>query len=79
MLCLITSGKEIKKIPGELALSARKISIYSIRLMEKMNMETNDAHHLLAKYLDADQSIYQPDQSATITKGVNYVSSRRSG
>jgi len=41
VLCLIASGKEIKEISTELALSAKTISTYRTRLLEKMNMETN--------------------------------------
>jgi two-component system invasion response regulator UvrY len=41
VLCLIASGKEVKEISTELALSAKTISTYRARLMEKMNMKTN--------------------------------------
>jgi len=41
VLCLIASGKEVKEISTELALSAKTISTYRSRLLEKMNMETN--------------------------------------
>ena len=41
VLCLIASGKEVKEISSELALSAKTISTYRARLLEKMNMKTN--------------------------------------
>jgi two-component system invasion response regulator UvrY len=41
VLCLIASGKEVKEISTELSLSAKTISTYRARLMEKMNMITN--------------------------------------
>jgi DNA-binding NarL/FixJ family response regulator len=41
VLCLIASGKEVKEISAELALSAKTISTYRARLLEKMNMKTN--------------------------------------
>jgi two-component system, NarL family, invasion response regulator UvrY len=41
VLCLIASGKEIKEISTELALSAKTISTYRARLLVKMNMKTN--------------------------------------
>ncbi len=41
VLCLIASGKEVKEISTELALSAKTISTYRARLLEKMNMRTN--------------------------------------
>ena len=41
VLCLIASGKELKEISTELALSAKTVSTYRARLLEKMNMKTN--------------------------------------
>jgi two-component system, NarL family, invasion response regulator UvrY len=41
VLCLIASGKEVKEISAELALSAKTISTYRTRLLVKMNMKTN--------------------------------------
>ncbi len=41
VLCLIASGKEVKEISTELSLSAKTISTYRARLLEKMNMNTN--------------------------------------
>jgi len=41
VLCLIASGKEVKEISSELALSAKTVSTYRARLLEKMNMKTN--------------------------------------
>ncbi len=41
VMCLIASGKEVKEISAELALSAKTISTYRARLLEKMNMKTN--------------------------------------
>jgi len=41
VLCLIASGKEVKEISTELTLSAKTISTYRARLLDKMNMKTN--------------------------------------
>jgi two-component system, NarL family, invasion response regulator UvrY len=41
VLCSIASGKEVKEISIELALSAKTISTYRARILEKMNMRTN--------------------------------------
>lgn len=41
VLCLIASGKEVGEIAKELALSAKTISTYRRRLLDKMNMSTN--------------------------------------
>jgi len=41
VLCLIASGKEVKEISSELALSAKTVSTYRARLLEKMNMKSN--------------------------------------
>jgi two-component system invasion response regulator UvrY len=41
VLCLIAAGKEVKEISTELALSAKTISTYRTRLLDKMNMKTN--------------------------------------
>jgi DNA-binding NarL/FixJ family response regulator len=41
VLCLIASGKEVKEISSELTLSAKTVSTYRARLLEKMNMKTN--------------------------------------
>jgi two-component system, NarL family, invasion response regulator UvrY len=41
VLCSIASGKEVKEISIELALSAKTISTYRARILEKMNMKTN--------------------------------------
>lgn len=41
VLCLIASGKEVKEISSELALSAKTVSTYRARLLVKMNMKTN--------------------------------------
>jgi len=41
VLCLIASGREVKEISNELALSAKTISTYRTRLLEKMNMKTS--------------------------------------
>ena len=41
VLCLLASGKEVKKISAELVLSVKTISTYRTRLLQKMNMMTN--------------------------------------
>jgi DNA-binding NarL/FixJ family response regulator len=41
VLCLIASGKEVREISTELALSAKTISTFRARLLDKMNMKTN--------------------------------------
>jgi DNA-binding NarL/FixJ family response regulator len=38
---MIASGKEVKQIADELALSVKTVSTYRARLLEKMNMQTN--------------------------------------
>ncbi len=40
-LCMIASGKTTKQIAEELALSAKTISTYRERILEKMNMNSN--------------------------------------
>ncbi len=41
VLCMIASGKAVKEIATELSLSAKTISTYRARILEKMNMKTN--------------------------------------
>jgi two-component system, NarL family, invasion response regulator UvrY len=41
VLCLIATGKEVKEISAELALSVKTISTYRTRLLVKMGMKTN--------------------------------------
>jgi two-component system, NarL family, invasion response regulator UvrY len=41
VMCSIASGKEVKEISVELSLSAKTISTYRARILEKMNMKTN--------------------------------------
>jgi two-component system, NarL family, invasion response regulator UvrY len=41
VLCLIASGKEVKQISIEMALSPKTIRTYRARLLEKMNMKTD--------------------------------------
>ena len=41
VLCLIAAGREVKEISTELSLSAKTISTYRARLLEKMNLKTN--------------------------------------
>ncbi len=41
VLCLIATGKEVKEIAAELSLSAKTISTYRTRLLEKMNLKTS--------------------------------------
>jgi two-component system invasion response regulator UvrY len=41
VMCLIASGKEVKEISSELALSPKTISTYRTRLLVKMNMKSN--------------------------------------
>ncbi len=41
VLCLIASGKELREISQELALSSKTVSTYRSRLLTKMNMKTN--------------------------------------
>lgn len=38
---LVTSGKAMKEIAGELSLSVKTVSTYRTRILEKMNMKTN--------------------------------------
>ncbi|MEP7200435.1 MAG: response regulator transcription factor [Chloroflexota bacterium] len=41
VLCLIASGQDVKQISAQLSLSAKTISTYRTRLLEKMGMKTN--------------------------------------
>src|ERR1041384_1303522 len=41
VLCLIASGKSVGQIAAELSLSAKTISTYRARILEKMGMKTN--------------------------------------
>jgi len=41
VLCLIASGREVKEIGTELALSAKTVSTYRTRLLEKMAMKSS--------------------------------------
>jgi len=38
---MIASGKTVKEIADELALSVKTISTYRTRVLEKLNMKTN--------------------------------------
>ena len=41
VLCLLASGKTVTQIAAEMSLSAKTISTYRARLLEKMRMKTN--------------------------------------
>jgi len=41
VLCMIASGKAVKEIAAELALSEKTVSTYRARILEKMNMKSN--------------------------------------
>ena len=41
VMCLLASGKTVKKIADELYLSAKTIGTYRARILEKMNMQNN--------------------------------------
>ncbi|HQN19825.1 MAG TPA: response regulator transcription factor [Syntrophobacteraceae bacterium] len=41
ILCMIASGKPVKEIAGELCLSAKTVSTYRIRTLQKMQMKSN--------------------------------------
>jgi len=41
VLCMIASGKTVKEIGHELALSIKTISTYRTRILDKLNMKTN--------------------------------------
>ncbi len=41
VLCMIASGKTVKQIAAELALSEKTVSTYRTRILEKMNMQSN--------------------------------------
>lgn len=43
VLCMIASGKAIKEIGADLKLSAKTVSTYRLRLMEKMGLSSNSA------------------------------------
>jgi two-component system, NarL family, invasion response regulator UvrY len=41
VLCMLASGKSIKEIADELALSVKTVSTYRARILEKLNMRNN--------------------------------------
>lgn len=41
VLCMIASGKTVKEIAAELALSEKTVSTYRARILEKMDMKSN--------------------------------------
>ncbi|HYL79386.1 MAG TPA: response regulator transcription factor, partial [Candidatus Acidoferrum sp.] len=41
VLCMLASGKSVKEIADELALSVKTVSTYRARILEKMNMRNN--------------------------------------
>lgn len=41
VMCMIASGKEVKKIAEELCLSVKTVSTYRSRILEKMRMKNN--------------------------------------
>lgn len=41
VLCMIASGKTVKEIAAELALSEKTVSTYRTRILEKMDMKSN--------------------------------------
>jgi DNA-binding NarL/FixJ family response regulator len=41
VMCLLASGKSVKAIAGELALSAKTISTYRRRILQKMRLQNN--------------------------------------
>jgi two-component system, NarL family, invasion response regulator UvrY len=41
VLCMIASGKAVKEVAAELALSEKTVSTYRARILEKMNMKSN--------------------------------------
>jgi two-component system invasion response regulator UvrY len=41
VLCMIASGKQVKEIASEMALSVKTISTYRSRILEKLNMKSN--------------------------------------
>jgi two-component system invasion response regulator UvrY len=43
VMCMIASGKTVKEIAGELALSVKTISTYRTRILEKMGLRNNAA------------------------------------
>ena len=43
VMCLIASGKTVKEIGEELALSVKTVSTYRARILEKMQMKNNAA------------------------------------
>jgi DNA-binding NarL/FixJ family response regulator len=52
---MIASGKTIKDIADELALSAKTINTYKIRILEKMRMKSNAE---LTHYAIKNQLVY---------------------
>lgn len=51
VFCLLSSGRTLTDIAGELSLSIKTISTYRSRIMEKMNLKTNvDLTHYAIKH-----------------------------
>lgn len=53
VLCMLASGKSVKEIADELALSVKTVSTYRSRILEKMNMRNNAelTHYAIASRL----------------------------
>jgi two-component system, NarL family, invasion response regulator UvrY len=62
VLCLIASGKSITQIAAELVLSARTVSTYRVRILEKMGMKRTAE---LMCYAISHDLVFQPDQSGS--------------
>jgi two-component system invasion response regulator UvrY len=53
VLCMIASGKTVKQIAAELALSEKTVSTYRTRILDKMNMQSNSelTHYAIKLHL----------------------------
>ncbi len=53
VMCLLGSGKPVKEVAGQLALSAKTISTYRSRILQKLNLDNNAqlTHYVLKNKL----------------------------
>jgi DNA-binding CsgD family transcriptional regulator len=51
-MCLIGSGKPVRKIADELALSVKTVSTYRAHILRKLNMKTNSLKSTINKDSD---------------------------
>lgn len=65
ILVMIASGKTIREIAGELSLSAKTVSTYRTRMLEKMNIKTDaELTHYAIQYELVKEGIKPPPSSS---------------